>query len=457
MIKFKYHFERYFNVFEIILNMKISSTVSLFVITIILLTACSHVEVPDTSEVIVASDKVLMSDITRNEIPEVLEKEQNNMIKDNGIFAFNLYQEIRNQKSNLLFSPYGISTALAMIYAGARGNTAKQMADTLEFNLPQTRLHSAFNWLDIELEKRGEGAKGKDGEQFRLIVANALWGQRHYEFKQNFLDILSQNYGAGLRILDFADEPDKSRDVINEWVSEQTENKIKKILSENSINRFTRLVLTNAVYLNAAWHYPFVSYTDDFIFYLPDDSTVSVPAMSNANYFNYHKGSNYQAIELPYQGDEISMVVIMPDDGKFGEFENNVSYSKVGGIIENLEERQVFIKIPEFKFESQFSLKEILSDMGMPDAFSEYMADFSGITNKESLIIDQVIHKAFIDVDPEGTEAAAVTTIMVIPVSNDIFKKEPVKMTVDRPFIFLIRDIETGTILFLGRVLNPIE
>ena len=437
--------------------MKISSIVLSFVIIFIFMTACSHVGVPDTSEVIIASDKTLLSDLTRNETPEVLEKEQNDMVKDNGTFAFHLYQEIRNQNSNLLFSPYGISTALAMIYAGARGNTERQMTDTLEFDLPQTRLHSAFNWLDIELEKRGEGAEGKDGEQFRLIVANALWGQRHYEFKQKFLDILSQNYGAGLRILDFANEPDKSRNVINEWVSEQTENKINKILSENSIDRFTRLVLTNAVYLNAAWHYPFVSYPDEFIFHLPDDSTISVPAMSNANYFNYHKGSDYQAIELPYQGDEISMVVIMPDDGQFEDFENNISYNKVVGIFNNLEERQVFVKIPEFKFESRFSLKEILSNMGMPDAFSESKADFSGITNKESLIIDQVVHKAYIDVDTEGTEAAAVTAIMVIPISNDIFKKEPVEMTVDRPFIFLIRDIETGTILFLGRVLNPNE
>ena len=396
--------------------------------------------------------ELLMSDKPRETSPDVSEADLALLIDGNTAFAFDLYQALKEKDGNLFYSPHSISVALAMTYAGARSDTAEQMADTLEFLLEQERLHPAFNWLDAELASRGEGAQGKDGEGFRLNIVNAIWGQKDYSFLTEFLDVLAENYGAGLRILDFMNEAEKSRLAINDWVSDQTEDRIKDLIPEGAIDALTRLVLTNAIYFNAAWAYPFdEDVTANGAFYLLDGGQVTVPMMRQTESFGYTEGEGYQAVELLYDGDELSMVVLLPASGNFEAFEEGLQDQKVSDIIGDLQPAQVVLTMPKFEFDSEFSLKNTLADMGMPIAFSE-AADFSGMTGTRDLCISEVLHKAFVSVDEAGTEAAAATAVIVGETS---VPAEPVEVTIDRPFIFLIRDIETGAVLFVGRVLNP--
>jgi serpin B len=397
--------------------------------------------------------EVLKSDKERITSPHVSTSEQASLVEGNSAFAFELYQALKGEEGNLFYSPYSISVALAMTYAGANGKTAQQMAATLQFLLEQERLHPAFNWLDAELAKRGQDAQGKDGEGFRLNIVNAIWGQKDYEFLPAFLDILAENYGAGLRILDFIAEAEKSRLAINDWVSDQTEGRIEDLIPQGAISELTRLVLTNAIYFNAAWEYPFnEDMTANGPFYLLNGEQVIVPMMRQTESFGYAEGEEYQAVELLYDGNELSMVILLPASGNFGAFEEGLQAQKVSDIIRNLQLTEVALTMPKFEFDSEFSLKDTLAEMGMRDAFSPEDADFSGMTGNPELFISDVVHKAFVAVDEAGTEAAAATAVIVGTTSMP----EPLtEVTIDRPFIFLIRDIETGAILFVGRVLNP--
>ena len=403
-----------------------------------------------------ASGEVVQSENERETSPDVSGADLATLVEENSAFAFDLYQALREADGNLFYSPHSISLALAMTYAGARGDTEQQMADTLNFILSQDRLHPAFNSLDLELGRRGEGAKGKDGEGFRLNIVNAIWGQKDHEFLSEFLDLLAENYGAGLRVLDFISAPEESRITINNWVSDQTEGRIEDLIPQGLINALTRLVLTNAIYFNAAWQYPFPEdMTEDSPFYLLDGGEVIVPMMRQAESFGYAEGDVYQAVQLLYDGGELpgelSMVILLPRAGHFEAFEGSLDAQQVDGIIGSLEYRQVTLAMPKFEFESEFSLRETLSAMGMPIAFSGG-ADFSGMTGNRDLFIAEVIHKAFVSVDEAGTEAAAATAVVM---ELTAVPGEPVEVTIDRPFIFLIRDIETGAILFVGRVVNP--
>jgi serpin B len=346
-----------------------------------------------------------------------------------------------------------------MTYAGARGETEEQMADALHFTLPQDDLHPAFNALDQELARRGEGAEGKDEadkqhpEGFRLNIANAVWGQKDYAFLEAFLDALATNYGAGLRVLDFAGAPEESSVTINEWVSEETEGRIENLIPQGAIDSLTRLVLTNAIYFNAAWANPFgKGATQDGPFTLLDGGEVTVPMMRRAESFGYARGEGYQAVELPYDGREMSMVILLPERDGFEAFEDSLGAEQVQAIAEDLEYGQVVLTMPKFEFDSGFSLNQALEAMGMPAAFSAG-ADFSGMTGSKDLFISDVLHKAFVSVDEEGTEAAAATAEVVKLVAKPV--ESPVAVTIDHPFLFLIRDIETGAILFVGRVVDP--
>ncbi len=400
-----------------------------------------------------AGGELLQSEQPRDTAPDVSATELNTLVEGNSTFAFDLYQELKDREVNLFYSPYSISLALAMTYGGARGETEAQMADALNFTLPQSQLHPAFNALSLELDSRGQGAQGKDGEGFRLNIVNAIWGQLDYEFLSDFLDLLAVNYGAGLRVLDFINAPEDSRVTINDWVADQTEGRIKDLIPPGMINSMTRLVLTNAIYFNAKWLHTFeAEMTRDGTFYLLDGSEVTVPMMSQSESFKYAEGEGYQAVELPYDGNELSMVILLPESGQFETFEEALDAATVEGIIETIDNKQVDLTMPKFEFDSSFSLKAALSALGMPIAFDPDYADLSGMTGNRDLFIMDVVHKAFVSVDEEGTEAAAATAVIV---GETALPPAPVTMTIDRPFIFLIRDIATGTILFVGRTLNP--
>ncbi len=325
------------------------------------------------------------------------------------------------------------------------------MADTLNFILDEEDLHAAFNKLAIELASRGEGDSSKDEEGFKLNIVNAIWGQVEYEFLSDYLDTLAVNYGAGLRLLDYASDPEACRQTINEWVSQQTEGKIEDLIKEGIISEVTRLVLTNAIYFNAAWEYPFdEDNTADGTFYLADGSTVTVPMMHQTEDFNYAEGDGYQAVELKYDGNELSMVIILPEEGSFEQFEAALDSQKLDEIIDSLHTASVTLTMPKFEYSSQFSVKEALEAMGMTDAFS-MDADFSGMDGTYDLYIEDVVHKAFVSVDEAGTEAAAASAVVM----NLKAVMEHAEVNLDHSFIYLIRDIETGTILFIGSVVNP--
>jgi serpin B len=401
-----------------------------------------------------ASAGLIESDKERIKSPDVSPADVATLVDGNTAFSFDLFQELKSEDGNMFYSPYSISLALAMTYAGARGETEQQMADTLHYDLSQDNLHPAFNYLDMELAKRGEGARGKDDEGFRLNIVNAIWGQKDFTFLPEFLDTLAENYGAGLRLLDFINETEKSRITINDWVSDETEGRIQDLIPQGQLDSATRLVLTNAIYFNAAWQYRFEkSMTSDSAFHLLNGQDINVPMMRQTESFGYTTGDGYQAVELQYDGGELSMVILLPDPGEYDSFEDQLNVENTNEIINRLQYTQVALAMPKFEFESEFKMKDTLSRMGMPVAFSP-SADFSGMTGGKDLYIDQVIHKAFVSVDEAGTEAAAATAVDMKLTS---MPAEPVNVTIDHPFIFLIRDIETGTILFVGRVMNPIE
>ena len=392
--------------------------------------------------------------------PSATDAERSSLVSGNSTFAFDLYRALGATDGNLFYSPYSISLALAMTYAGARGETERQMARTLHFLLPQGRLHPAFNDLALKIASGGVRAQGRDDEGFRLKIANGVWGQRGYEFLEPFLDVLAENYGAGVRPIDFREAPEGSRLTINEWVADRTEDRIRDLVPPDSIDSLTRLVLTNAIYFNAAWAYPFhESQTKIDRFHRLDGGSVDVPMMTVDTELSYASVEGYQAVELPYEGDGMSMVILVPDLGRFREFEESLDAALVSRIIRDLERVSVFLIMPRFEFESQFELAETLAEMGMANAFDEGASDLSGMDGRSCaagdvpcLFILDVIHKAFVSVNELGTEAAAATGVIVQLQSEALDKPKRVVLWVDRPFVFLIRDLATNTILFVGRV-----
>ncbi len=375
------------------------------------------------------------------------------LVAGNTEFAMALYQLLKEKDGNIFYSPHSISEALAMTYGGARNETEQQMTAALRFEIEQARLHAAFNALDAALASRGQGARGKDDEPFVLKVVNAIWGQKDYKFEGKYLDLLAENYGAGLRILDFVQSPDDSRKTINDWVAKETEQRIKDLLAEGTIDELTRLVLTNAVYFNGGWLNPFAEdATRDGTFNLLDGRKVTVPMMFQSESMGYVSGDGYQAVELKYDGEELSMVIILPEAGTFKTFENSLDGRALDDIIAGIENNTVNLTMPKFEFDSEFGLNEALSALGMPIVFDADQADFSGMTGKRDLYITDVVHKAFVSVDEFGTEAAAATGVVMGITSAPL---DPATVTLDRPFIFLIRDIATGAVIFTGRVMDP--
>ena len=385
------------------------------------------------------------------------------LVAGNSAFAFDIYGELRKHVvGNLVFSPYSLSTALAMAYAGASGETASQMAKALSFSLPQPALHDAFGSLSADLVDRGTApAFPSLGEPARsLRIAQAIWGDQTYPFSEAFSSQLETSYGAAPRQTDFINAPEKARVHINEWVADQTEDRIQEIAPVNSITSRTRMVLANAVYFSGAWEMPFVaSETREAAFYPGHRDSIDVPFMHNDGQFPYARANGFQLIDFRFQGSGFAMTIILPDFGNFDSFEQTLDTDVFAEAVSLASSSLVKVSFPKFRFDSRSNgLKESLRSLGMVNAFEAEHADFSEMvegTPPEPLFLGDVLHKAFIGVDEIGAEAAAATVVQASAGGVSTRPEDIYEMRIDHPFFFAIRDSETGTPLFLGRVMNP--
>jgi len=376
------------------------------------------------------------------------------VVEGNIAFAVELYNQLRNESGNLFFSPESISTAMAMAYAGARGDTASEMADTLHFTLPPERLHPAMGELLSNLNAAHDG--------YQLRVADALWAEKDYTFLDAFLRLTNSDYGAGFNQVDFEGACEAARLTINQWVEQKTENKIRDLIPPGALDSTTRLVLTNAIYFKGDWETQFdKASTRDEDFHLSPEQTIKAPLMHRVGKFNYLNGGTFQALEIPYKTEELSMIVFLPNNtGGLPALERSLTAYNMRQLLGQLQHSsKVILSLPKFKMTRQFELQDALAAMGMPQAFDGNKADFSGIASRKTMLADgnlyisAAIHKAYVDVDEEGTEAAAATGIQHRGLTGA--PPPPIIFCADHPFMFLIRDNRSGSILFMGRVTNP--
>ena len=358
-------------------------------------------------------------------------------------FSFDFYQQIGSgENDNVFFSPYSIFTALSMAYEGARGNTAAEMQQVLNILQNDPATLGSFGKIYNLLNQNQEG--------YTISTANAFWAHQNYTFLQEYLDLLENFYMAEANELDFAQNV-QAAEIINNWIEEHTNDKIKDMIEPDMLSAYTRLVLTNAIYFKGLWAVPFEednTYETDFE--IADEETVSVDMMSESDYFNYTETDDLQILKLNYKGDEISMVIILPKENNISIAESAIDAENLTTWRNNFNEMEISVQLPKFKFEKKYPLNDILKEMGMLEAFS-MNANFSGMDGTLSLFISRVLHQSYVEVNEEGTEAAAATASIM-----DL-KAAPFFFFADHPFVFLIQHEETGAILFMGKVMNPAE
>ncbi len=394
------------------------------------------------------------SSLSRDMNPNVPAADETALVNGNNAFAVDVYKAIgAGNSDNQFFSPYSISSALAMTYAGANGQTATEMANTLHFTLPGAQLHPAFDKVDLSLASDNQpGPNG--GKPIALHVANSLWGETNETFGKPFLDTLAVNYGAGLRLADFANNPDPSRVAINDWVSDQTNAKITNLLQQGTITSDTKLVLVDAIYFDGSWATPFdAKNTQNGSFTNAAGASVSVPMMVNSDISaGFGSGDGYEAVELPYVGNVV-MDVVMPTAGSMTSFESSLTGDSLQKIISGVAPAEdASVTLPKFSYHGDtISLKKLLQGLGMQTPFTPD-ADFSPMS-ADKMWIGDVLHKAYLSVDEAGTEAAAATA--VIMTGTAARQGAPPSIVVNHPFLFALRDIPTNTILFAGRINDP--
>lgn len=414
--------------------------ISIFVaISILALVACVSEDAEETPPLPDGAERS-SSELGRDPDPEVTPEARASLVGDNAAFAADLYRSVRAEgEGNFFFSPHSISIALAMAYGGSEGNTKRQMSEALHFSLPDDELHAAFNELDADLASR----------ETHLDVINASWAQQGYTFLPSYLDLIAENYGAAMYLLDFAADPDASRMVVNDWVEERTAGRIVELLKDGDVSSYTRMILTNAIYFDAGWKTIFdEAETESRDFNLADGTTVSVPTMHMVSELRQGQGEGWRAVELPYNHDEMAMVAILPAEDR-PDIDLELTPAMIDEVLSSLHEESVDLSLPRFSFGYDLQLVEHLQGLGMIEAFQEGIADFSSLDGTHELFIKTAVHQAFIEVTETGTEASAATAVVIDTRST------PPTLAFDRPFVFMIRDLETGATLFLGRVADP--
>lgn len=374
------------------------------------------------------------------------------VVNANNQLAFDLYFQFKeeNKDKNIFFSPYSINVALTVAYEGANGQTKNEMASVLHVSDNLENQRAAFVNISNEINK--------DNKTYELSTANALWAENEFTFLKAYFDIVEMYYGAKVENLNFKGDAEGSRIIINDWVAEQTYDKIEDLIPSGAIDQDTRLVITNAIYFKGDWVKQFdKNETKEADFRVTSDKTVKISMMQRTDkesIFGYAETDDLQILELPYSGEELSILIVLPKEDDLESLEESLTLEEFSKWRESLQEQRVNIYLPKFTFETKYFMSDSLSAMGMPTAFSEYYADFSGMTGKKNLVIFEVIHQAFVDVNEEGTEAAAATAVII---SEIVSVKPPVpEFRADHPFIFIIQQKETGNILFMGRVNEPV-
>ena len=378
-------------------------------------------------------------------------QEFDTVVGANNQFAFDLYSEYKEEKGNIFFSPYSVSTALTMTYEGAMGKTAEEIQAVLRIPKDDEirRLESAKIYDQIN----------KNNDDYKLSTANALWAQKDYIFLEEYINNVEKYYGGKTTNLDFIAETETSRVIINDWIEDQTNNKIKNLISKGALNDLTRLVLTNAIYFKGTWILQFDKKdTKDENFKTDLGQTIKVPMMKligDSARFNYAEVDKTQILELPYEGEDLSMLLILPEEDNLKKLERSISAEKLSDWRSALKKQRVDVYIPKFKFETKYFMAETLKEMGISDAFVFGAADFSQMDGTKDLYISDVIHQAFVEVNEEGTEAAAATAVIMTWGSVGGEKAITPVFRADHSFIFIIQQKETGNILFIGRVSDP--
>jgi len=398
--------------------------------------------------------EVLESTVERQVVP-LDPAVQSELSVDHQAFAFDIYHQIRTTPGNLFYSPYSISTALAMAYVGAAGQTKAEMKEVLHFELEDEALHAAFNALDRELDTRPiEGTEESPG--LKLEVANTLWASQQEKYRPypTYVDALALNYDAPVRLVDFEADPKAARQAINAVVAEQTYDLIPALLPDGVISTLTRVVLTNAMYFKAGWASPFEesSTIPLAMFTDVDGGSHFVDQMNGLFEIPYANTDRFAAIRLPFVGHDIVMTLVLPHEGAFAEVEASLDPEFVANLSESFARTGVRVAIPKFSTRSPFLLSPVLQALGMQDAFMPGVADFSALSPL-SLFIKEVVHEGFITVDEVGTEAGAATAVVFDDESEGPY--EEASFIADRPFLYWIEDLPTSTPLFVGRFSSP--
>ncbi|MCC7570950.1 serpin family protein [Candidatus Micrarchaeota archaeon] len=371
------------------------------------------------------------------------------VIDSNNKFAIDMYSQVKSEPGNIFFSPYSISSAFAIVYGGGDGQTADEIKQVFYFPEDTSKLRPNFAAIYNDINF--------GGSDYELQTANALWVQNNYPLLETYTKTVESYYGGKANNVDFVGNTEGSRQEINSWVEQQTKNKIQNLFPAGSLNPLNRLVITNAIYFKGTWVKQFnKDYTRDAEFRVTPTQKVTVSMMQltgeNAD-FDYTETDNIQILQMPYEGDKLSMLILLPKDDDISLVENELSIENLNNWRKNLKQEKVYVYLPKFTFTKEYNLNNHLITMGMPSSFDAGKADFSGMTNNRDLFINKVVHKAFVDVNEEGTEAAAATGI-AFTLSASSYQEHYV-FRADHPFIFLIQDTNSGNILFIGRVNNP--
>jgi serpin B len=424
-------------------------------LTLLVASACQGIEEVTPPNEVDKMKGFLSSDLERELAPDVDQSQLTSLATDNNAFALAFYDLIRSNDGNLIYSPFSLSLALSMTLAGAETTTRAAMLEALQFSLEESEVHPAFNALMLAIEASQVIEEETEGGSFELNIANSIWGQQGFNFEQVFLDRIALNYGAGIYTADFSANPDPARVAINDWVEDETQEKIKDLIPPDAITPLTRLVLANAIYFKGSWFHPFdQGLTQPGPFTILDGDEISVEMMKLFDErLLYLREGEFQAVSLPYLSRDFAMTLILPDRGSFINVEDLLTVDLLGSLQRNMVPERINLEMPKFDFESTINANDPLKALGMEEAFDPDLSDFKGMADVEDLHITDVLQKATITVDEEGTEAAAATAVIVGVESAPI--GEPISLVIDRPFLFFIQHQPTGTILFMGRVVEP--